>query len=494
MLPARKAMMTGPEAFVFLNRPGKLTSSADWNAPEKDKLWLYNLHYFDDLNAAGAQQRYDWHRALIERWIAENPAPQGNGWEPYPLSLRIVNWIKWALAGHELEEGWRQSLAEQIRFLGQRLEWHLLGNHLFTNAKALVFAGVFFSGKEADSWLAKGLKILAREIPEQILPDGGHFELSPMYHSIILEDILDLVNLAGAFPGRIADHIVQGWREVAGRMLYWLEVMCHPDGRIAFFNDAAFGIALEPVALKAYASNLGIAGGQKSGEGITHLTHSGYIRVQRGEMVALLDVGRIGPDYIPGHAHADTLSFELSLGAQRVLVNSGISQYGTGPMRDHQRSTRAHNTVEIDGENSSEVWGGFRVARRARPFDLQIKQEGEVVTVSCAHDGYCRLAGKAVHRRIWKIGPCSVTVSDSVSGQYRRALARYHVFPDVQIDAAKHEGLLTIGANRQIRWHVDGGEAGVTASQYHPEFGRAVANSCLTIAMVKRQCQMTFQW
>ncbi len=185
--------------FRFLNEEHDLLSQSDWNHPVRAKLWLYNLHYFDDLNAAGACERLNWHRSLIMRWIVENPPGTGNGWEPYPLSLRIVNWIKWVLAGNALPQAALESLAIQSRFLAKRIEFHLLGNHLLANAKALVFAGFFFEGKEADAWGVKGLRILNRELPEQILKDGGHYERTPMYHSIILEDLLDLVNLFGCY-------------------------------------------------------------------------------------------------------------------------------------------------------------------------------------------------------------------------------------------------------------------------------------------------------
>src|SRR5262249_39544867 len=147
------------------------------------------------------------------RWIEENRVGQGNGWEPYPLSLRIVNWIKWALAGNELGVVAVQSLAVQTHYLVRRLEWHLLGNHLFANAKALIFAGVFFRGSEADSWRSKGLNILARQLPEQLLADGGHFELSPLYHSRIQEDLLDLVNLARTYPNVLSGQAVETWIE-----------------------------------------------------------------------------------------------------------------------------------------------------------------------------------------------------------------------------------------------------------------------------------------
>lgn len=171
--------MLGPATFCYLNQTKTLQWPKGWNDPNRDKLWLYNLHYFDDLNAEGAEDRTDWHRQLIQGWVEENPPGQGNGWEPYPSSLRIVNWIKWALAGNTLPNAAVHSLAVQIRWLRNNLEYHLLGNHLFANAKALVFAGAFFAENEARQWMDKGLDILAREVPKQILPDGGQFEGQP---------------------------------------------------------------------------------------------------------------------------------------------------------------------------------------------------------------------------------------------------------------------------------------------------------------------------
>ena len=96
-------------------------------------------------------------------------------------------------------------------------------------------------------------------------------------------------------------------------MRIWLAAMCHPDGEISFFNDAAIGIAPSPTELENYAERLGLPSIAAPGDGVVHFPESGYIRVQRGDMVALLDVAPVGPDYLPGHAHADTFSFELSL-------------------------------------------------------------------------------------------------------------------------------------------------------------------------------------
>jgi len=184
----REPSLVGTARFRFLNLERDLKS---WNPPDAEKLWVYNLHYFDDLNAKSADERDAWHHELIEKWVDENPPGAGVGWDPYPTSLRIVNWVKWSLRGYGLSGPALRSLAAQCRHLSRRLETHLLGNHIFANAKALFFGGLFFEGAEANRWRQKGETILTREAIEQVLPDGGHFERSPMYHSIILEDVLD---------------------------------------------------------------------------------------------------------------------------------------------------------------------------------------------------------------------------------------------------------------------------------------------------------------
>ena len=228
-----------------------------------------------------------------------------------------------------------------------------------------MLAGLFFDGPEAEGWLRAGLSIYARELPEQILADGAHFELSPMYHAIILEDLLDLINVVRTY-GKADGEVFNDLPRITARMRLWLAAMTHPDGGLSYFNDAAFGVAANRAELEAYAARLGLALIAEPGEGLHHLAASGYIRVNYGEMAAILDLAAIGPDYIPGHAHADTLSFELSLGKERIVVNGGTSTYAPGRLREAERATAAHSTVEINGQNSSEVWASFRVARRAR--------------------------------------------------------------------------------------------------------------------------------
>ena len=415
--------------FRFLSKEGELQRAEDWNDPQLEKLWLYNLHYFDDLNGENAGERNQWHKDLINRWIRENPPGKGIGWEPYPLSLRIVNWIKWILAGNALEENAIQSLAVQTRYLGRKIEYHLLGNHLFANAKALIFAGLFFEGGEASEWYQKGMGILTAELIEQVLPDGGHIERSPMYHAIILEDLLDLINLHQAYQ----IDMPESWQDTAKKMLDWLAVMTHPDGEIALLNDAAFGIAPNYEKLHSYARRLGLQIDEIRLHGLTRLDATGYMRWQTEDAVAFLDVAPIGPDYLPGHGHADTLNFELSLFGRRVIVDSGTSCYGTSAERLRQRGTAAHNTVIINNENSSEVWAGFRVARRAYPIDFKIEQLNGTILVSCGHDGYKRLLGSPMHYRHWQMENNKIVITDSIAGSFQNAVGRFHFHPDISV-------------------------------------------------------------
>lgn len=497
-IPAtRSPSLIGPEEFRLLGRIARL-SDVGWDGRSMDKLWRYNQHYFDDLNARDAERRRAWHHALLLRWVRDNPPGSGVGWEPYPTALRIVNWIKWALADGSLPPECLGSLAVQARWLMKKLEFHLLGNHLLAEAKALIFAGLFFSGKEADQWLARGMRIWRDQLPKQVLSDGGHFERSPMYHSIILEDVLDVWNLFQCYlpsiPGWQSE--AESWLRTSLRMRRWLVHMCHPDGEISFFNDAAIGIAASPAELHKYAVRLGAPFVEPAGEGIAYLGDSGYLRCSIGKAVAFMDVGPLAPDHLPGHAHADTLSFELSVASSRILVNSGTSCYGRGAERLRQRGTAAHNTVVIDNLDSSEVWSGFRVARRAKPTGLCIQQSQEHTTVTCAHDGYRRLPGQPLHERTWVLSSDALQVHDRIVGGYRNAEARFHWSPDchVQVEERGRTGKALLSNGVRVIWEIQRGHGRIEQSTYHPRFGESWINRCLVVDLEKGESTVRFAW
>ena len=112
----------------------------------------------------------------------------------------------------------------------------------------------------------------------------------------------------------------------------------------------------------------------------------------------------MGPDYQPGHGHCDLFSFEWSCGSQRVICDTGVYAYQDPIMRPYVRSTAAHNTVRVDGEEQSEIWQEFRVARRAYPdmHCVEATADGTVRVVG-SHTGYSRLRGRPVHQRTFQL-------------------------------------------------------------------------------------------
>ena len=468
---------------IFLNQLRSIASSQCWNEVSCDKLWLYNLHYFDDLNAENAAVRTIWHRQLIERWINENPMGLGNGWEAYPTSLRIVNWLKWSLSGNVLTAKMQQSLVWQTRHLFNSLEWHLLGNHLLANAKALIFSGLFFDSFESTAWLKKGLSIFNKQLPEQVLEDGAHFELSPMYQGIIIEDLLDLINLYTLYQQAIPE----SWPIALKKMFRWLQGMNHPDGEMAFFNDATLNISASLAVLITYAESLGLTSIHSLSDGLHHFKASGYVRMQQSDAVLLADIAAVGPTYLPGHAHADTLSFELSVKGQRVFVNAGISTYATTPLRAYQRSTAAHNTLEIDAANSSEVWGAFRVARRAQVMNVTTHEDALALVLQASHNGYQRLKGMPIHTRQWRLLGDRLTINDSVASNESHDVKVYFHFHSslVLTRLDSRECLLSDSEDRAIATFSATENFSIESGFFYPAFNQQIANQCIVIHRAK---------
>ncbi|MEX3937117.1 heparinase II/III family protein [Paraburkholderia phymatum] len=512
----------GDKLFRFLNRDGDLNGG--WNNPQYERLWLYNLHYFNYLNQSTRNHHAYSLGRLIDAWIVANPVGMGAGWEAYPLSLRIVNWIKWASTGQPMTSVALTSLYVQARYLAQRLEYHLLGNHLFANAKALVCAGLFFDTPEASCWLATGLAILRRELPRQVLEDGGHIELSPMYHAIFIEDLLDIVNLATCIGthrcSADAENCLSLARKPLPRMMQWLRTMTHPDGEIVQFNDAAFGIARPYAVLAKYAGRLGLEVQPASYRPpLTTLDASGYVRAECGDYVAFLDIARVGPDYLPGHAHADTLTFELSLDGQRLIIDAGTSTYVADEQRTIERGTSAHNTVTYQAQNSSDVWSAFRVGRRAYPIDIDMRAQthrgrssradnsgtrrtGEAVSlgaidratwsISAAHTGYAHLPGSIIHRRTWHGDEETLLIVDRLERPDGRTIAdlqgtfatlRFAAHIDLTESAAGH----VIGsADGKVVCHVThtGSAAHIVNDFHYPRFGVKVPCKVLRLSFL----------
>ena len=236
--------------FVFLNLE-KSFDTIDWNFSEYGKLWTYNLTYFEFLNQNGISKEEGL--GLINDFIEKKDSLK-DALEPYPLSLRGMNWVKF-LSGNSIQDPEINTfLFNDYQRLVDNLEYHLLGNHLLENGFALLFGAVYFKN---EKYYQEGVQIIKSELKEQILNDGAHFELSPMYHQIILHRTLDSIQLLKLNPWK-KDGLLEFLNTKASLMLGWLQTITYKNGDIPMVNDAAHGIAPSSKELFAYAKHLGL--------------------------------------------------------------------------------------------------------------------------------------------------------------------------------------------------------------------------------------------
>lgn len=457
--------------FTFVDDERGLGWPPEWSATDAPLLWRYNLHYLEWLWALPPGERLE---AALD-WVRRHPPVSGAvGWEPYPTSLRLPTLCLLA-AGEGAEALW-PSVWTQAEHLSRRLEHHLLGNHLLENGVALAFAGACFAGPDAERWLRTGTDVLSEQLPEQILPDGMHFERSPMYQ-IRLTHALAMVANTGN-PGLRA--LVA---EPLRRMRSALLATCHPDGDVALFNDAAFGIYPAPEKVASFAAD--VLGIDRAGDVPASLPDAGYFtgRGPAGDAV-FCDAGPLGPDYLPGHAHGDIFSFELSLAGRRAVVDSGTYDYVPSEMRRYCRSTAAHNTVTVEDADQAEFWGAFRVGRRGRPHDVRHAPRTDGFELSGWHDGFRHLRHRPVHRRTFRWhdeGTLAIEDEVTATGPVT-ATSRLYLHPDCRIVGA---------AGTEIRVAVDDVHFAVTVTEgpsprlaegwYCPRFGVRQRNRVIVL-------------
>jgi hypothetical protein len=161
-------------------------------------------------------------------------------------------------------------------------------------------------------------------------------------------------------------------------MLGHLAAIVYSNGDIPLLNDSANRISPTSNQLFDYAERLGIKWDKLD------LKESGYRHWVKDNLEAIIDVGNISASYQPGHTHADTFNYELRKDNKPFIVDTGISTYEKNGRRQYERSTIAHNTVSINEADSSEVWGGFRVGRRAT---VKVYEESDGY-ISASHNGF----------------------------------------------------------------------------------------------------------
>jgi uncharacterized heparinase superfamily protein len=484
--------------FRFLNHAEELPWEPAWTSRRVSHLWSYHLHYFAyavDLAWAWRMTGDGGYAARFEQlalgWITATAHGRGDGWEPYAVATRILHWTEALLLfGDGVEPEPRdviaRSLWRQLAVLERRLERHLLANHLQRDLQALAVGGLLFGGAEAARWRRTGGGGLWRELDEQVLGDGGHFERSPMYHAIALDDFLR----AAALLRAAGEPVPAAAEERMRRMTQAFGVLCRPDGTLHLFNDATHGEAPSRAELDALARRV-LGEGVPIAGGALELPATGYFgwASADGGTRLLADCGIPGPAYQPGHAHCDLLGFELDLGGRPVVVDTGVSGYEGDPFRAYARSTRAHSTVQVGDAEQSEVWGTFRVGGRAAPVDPVLRAD----TQGARFDGGCRHwhDRRIVHRRRMEVAQGRLAVTDRVEGAAGAALASHvHLHPDF---ALRREGDAWVAERAGQRvvietWGADAvtahrGERAPELGWHLPRFGEALPAPVLRLAV-----------
>jgi uncharacterized heparinase superfamily protein len=421
----------------LLGMTRELGEPPDWQHANAPQLWRFHLHYWDwawglasdaDLTAARTVFARLW-----RTWQTAAVFGRGDAWLPYPAALRAWSWCglhRDLVAGSDLEDCFVRELAVHTGFLRRHLESDIGGNHLIKDLKALAGLAVFF----ADSQLLhQALRRLIRQLVVQVLPDGGHYERTPAYHCQVLADLIDVADLVQATGSEPPPELTLAIR----RMRRWLGAVISPTGAVPMLND---GYPVPAELLGALRPEPPAAGP------LLTLPDTGLVRASVGGWHLLADVGAPCPDELPGHAHADTFSCVVHVDGMPLLVDTGTSTYAPGCVRDYERSTAAHSTVEVDGADSTEVWGAFRAGRRARVRGFSASCEADVVTFEAVHDGFRRLPGHPSHHRRWSLTTSGLRIDDLVTGEGRHTVTvRWHLVPGSAVRLEPGGAAVTVG-------------------------------------------------
>lgn len=475
-------------SITFLNESFNWTPGK-WENKDTTHLWNFNLHYFEYALALASKYRltddiryFNKFRELyLDWWRCFENEPKEDAWHPYTISLRIPNiLICWEVfsdlfkVDEDLQNELVRSLYLQFQFLEKNQEKHLLGNHYFENLKTLYICSVFFKDEKK---IVKYEKELLKEVENQILPDGMHYERSFMYHHIVLEDLIRIERAS-----RYTDNVDFREKviETIGTMtdcVYSLE--SQDTDRIPLFNDAGSGVSKSGKQLIHCVIRLY----QYEPQFVSALDSAGYYMLQKNLHKLIFDCGDMGPQYLTGHGHCDALSFELYVGAQPVFVNGGTYQYQT-ELRSYFRSTKAHNTIQIGENEQADCWGEHRTADRFKILDVQYIKD-EMIQGSVQY-----FNGDIVSRKI-ELKEESIVIKDILNKKNNRkdrVSTYFHVHPSCRLDFNRTQntaqlifptGVLQLVVNKRtadLVLHTEG-----DICWYSEEFGKVERTSVLEV-------------
>ncbi len=346
--------------------------------------------------------------------------------------------------------GFFRDVVRAARAVLLQLEVHLLGNHFLENGLGLLAAGAITGGTEGRAFRAVGGEIVARELRRQFLLDGAHVERSITYHLHLVAALLEVKALLLAH-----DHALpRGLDETLLRALPFALAVRAPDGTYPLFNDASLDAAPSIDDVMALARGLGELVSEPRFEPLRSLRNAGLCVAALGDFFLAFDAGEDGYRQQPGHVHADALTFELWHRGNRTVVDYGVGSYAVDEERVRTRATRSHNTLELDGSDSAEVWSAFRTGRFAKAHLVAATLRPGEVTATAQHAGYRALPGKPMHLRSITLSEQGVKVVDRYTGRPSTVASRLRLVKGASLEA------------------IGSAEVRVSPTVWHPRFRR----------------------
>lgn len=476
--------------------------SLDPHAADVDHLWRFHLHYqeflFDlishdgivDLGSSG-EEAWSVVNTWIERFPLADRANVDDAWHPFCISRRLPVWMMlWhhAEPPEDSQELIRESIYRQADYLANHLELDLGGNHLLENLRTLAIAAVFLDATRASDWLQTVQRLLRRELPLQCLDSGEHFELTPTYHAIVLELLLEIRDVLKQSRPDVSTFV----EPYVASMQRFLAAICHPDGDIPLFSDSAFGPA--PCASELLSGVEAKADFDPKGNAAIV---GGYWTWRNNVGDALIfDRGQAAADHLPAHAHCDLLNLEASVAGERLIVDAGVFDYGDTEMRKYCRGTSAHNVLQIDDVDQCDVWSRFRMGYRGRVVETSEGEEPCCSWSQARHDAYRRLGVSVVNR--WLACHESgawICVDWADAARSHRFANRVRIHPNFQVEQIGPREFLLRSAKQelQLTWLFDSGTVAIESGWYCPEFGQRLPISVITWREQASTCRSAWQ-
>jgi uncharacterized heparinase superfamily protein len=435
---------------VVLAGQSILVTGSPWNA-DAHEPWHAAMHSFEwlrDLRAVGGDAARRHARLFTTQWLDRKVKRGDLAWRADIMGARIANWI----AFHDFfcasaDDGFRarlfSSLSHQARGLARALPGDLSGAPLLIAIKGLLASGACLEAGEPR--FSQAEKLMLRELPKQVLPDGCHAERNPAVHATILSTLIDIRALYKA--ARIA--MPEVLQHTIDRMTPALRFFRHGDGGLALFNGSQQG---EPLFLDTILTQA-----DARGRPLKRAPQGGFERMSLGRTVVIVDSGAPAPTRLDRHAHAGIGSFEMSVGRERFIVNCGAHP-GVSPWRTALAATAAHSAVTVADTNQMELLEGGGVRRRPPTVESSRDDGAEGSLVEVSHSGYSGLGIK--HRRRLFLGSSGEDLrgEDALIGTTPQRFAiRFHFHPDVHVSLTGNgrTALLRLGDGTGWRFRSD---------------------------------------